>query len=96
MSQSTISVRIDSKDKAAFDSFCNLVGLNTSSVINMFVKKVILENRIPFEISAPALVSLNEGKNAFIQLRKDAKKNGVQGLPLKDINDEINKVRTRG
>jgi len=95
MSQSTISARIDSKDKAAFDSFCNRVGLNTSSVINMFVKKVILENRIPFEISVPAKVSLEAGRNAFYQLRKEAEENGVQGMSLDEINDEIKKVRTK-
>ena len=50
MSQSTISARIDSEDKKAFDSFCNDVGISTSSAINMFVKTVIRENRIPFKI----------------------------------------------
>lgn len=50
ISQSTISARIDSEDKKAFDSFCNNVGISTSSAINMFVKAVIRENRIPFRI----------------------------------------------
>lgn len=88
MSQVTVSARIDSKDKAAFDSFCSQVGLNTSSVINLFIKKVIVENRIPFEISAPK-VSLEEGSRAFYQLRNQAKENGVQGMPLDEINAEI-------
>ena len=71
MAQSTISARIDSNDKAAFDLFCSRVGLNTSSVINLFVKKVISENRIPFEVSAPTTISLEEGRNAFYALADD-------------------------
>lgn len=50
MSQSTISARIDSDDKKAFDSFCNDIGISASSAINMFIKAVIRENRIPFKI----------------------------------------------
>lgn len=51
MAQSTITARIDEKDKIKFDNFCSNVGLNTSTAINMFVKAVLRENRIPFEIT---------------------------------------------
>ncbi len=53
MAQATISARIDEFDKKEFDTFCDEVGLNTSSVINLFVKTVIRERRIPFEIALP-------------------------------------------
>lgn len=51
MAQATITARVDSKDKIAFDTFCSNVGINTSTAINMFVKAVLRERRIPFEIS---------------------------------------------
>ena len=51
MPQSTISARIDSSDKSKFDSFCSSVGMSTSTAINIFVKAVIRENRIPFDIA---------------------------------------------
>lgn len=51
MAQSTITARIDEKDKIKFDNFCSNVGLNTSTAINIFVKAVLRENRIPFEIT---------------------------------------------
>jgi len=60
----------------------------------MFVKKVVLENRIPFGISAPSKVSLEEGRKAFCQLRKEAEQNGVQGMSLEEINAEISAART--
>ena len=51
MAQATISARIDSKDKERFDEFCNNVGLSTSAAIYMlFIKNVINEHSIPFEI----------------------------------------------
>ena len=50
MALSTITARVDEHDKAAFDNFCANVGLNTSTAINLFVKAVLREKRIPFEI----------------------------------------------
>lgn len=84
MSQSTISARIDSEDKKAFDSFCNDIGISTSSAINMFIKTVIRENRIPFRIVndpfysksnvdflKEGIKSLNEGKGVSHELIED-------------------------
>lgn len=51
MALATISARIDADDKRVFDSFCSSVGLTSSAALNIFVKKVILEQRIPFEIA---------------------------------------------
>lgn len=51
MALTTLTARVDQKDKADFDAFCSNVGLNTSTAINLFVKAVLREKRIPFEIS---------------------------------------------
>ena len=48
---STIVARIDADDKRNFNAFCASVGLNASIAINLFVKTVLRENRIPFNIS---------------------------------------------
>lgn len=50
MALSTLTARIDETDKINFDAFCSSVGLNTSAAINLFVKAVLRERRIPFEI----------------------------------------------
>ena len=52
MALATISARVDADDKRIFDNFCSSVGLTSSAALNIFVKKVILEQRIPFEIAA--------------------------------------------
>ena len=54
MALATLTARVDEKDKARFDTFCSNVGLNTSTAINLFVKAVLRENRIPFEITQAA------------------------------------------
>lgn len=51
MAQATLTARVDPEDKAAFEAFCSDVGLDTSTAINLFVKAVLRENRIPFEIA---------------------------------------------
>lgn len=53
MAQTTaLCIRIDSNDKEEFDKFCDEVGINISAAINMYIKTVIREQRIPFEIKA--------------------------------------------
>ncbi len=51
MAISTIVARIEESDKVKFNAFCSDVGLNASSALNIFIKTVIRENRIPFPIS---------------------------------------------
>ena len=51
MALATLTARVDENDKTSFDTFCSNVGLNTSTAINLFVKAVLRENRIPFEIT---------------------------------------------
>ena len=51
MSQSVLSVRMDETVKRRFDAFCADAGMNASVAVNMFVRTVIREKRIPFEIT---------------------------------------------
>ena len=57
MALATVSARIDAEDKRSFDSFCSSVGLTSSAALNIFVKKVIREHRIPFEIECDPFLS---------------------------------------
>lgn len=67
MAQATITARVDKKDKASFDAFCSNVGLNTSTAINLFVKAVLRENRIPFEITQSSDLFFSETNMAYIK-----------------------------
>lgn len=46
-----ISIRMEHETHVAFSEFCKNVGLSISAAMNLFAKKVVSENRIPFEIS---------------------------------------------
>ena len=48
--QATLSVRLDSEDKKKFEEFCSRTGMNVSVCVNMFVKAVLREQKLPFEI----------------------------------------------
>lgn len=50
MALSTLTARVDENDKKEFDDFCSSVGLTVSAAINMYVKVVVRDRRIPFEI----------------------------------------------
>lgn len=63
MSQSTISVKINSEDKKQFEEFCAKTGMNISDAITMFVKNVIREQKLPFEVKADPFYSK---ENMFI------------------------------
>ena len=51
MAQANVNIRMDEEVKRDFDRICNDLGFNMSVAINVFAKKVIREQRIPFEIS---------------------------------------------
>lgn len=57
MSQSTLSVRVNSEDKKNFEEFCEQAGMNVSVAVNMFVKAVIREQKLPFEVKADPFFS---------------------------------------
>jgi len=57
MAQANLSVRIDEKDKKSFEKFCNETGMNVSVAINMFIKSVLREHKLPFEIKTDPFYS---------------------------------------
>jgi DNA-damage-inducible protein J len=51
MENATISIRIDKQLKNEFDTICENFGMNISTAITIFAKKVVSERKIPFEIT---------------------------------------------
>lgn len=65
MSQAMLTVRVNIDDKNRFEDFCSQVGLNVSTCINMFVKAVLREQKIPFEVKADSFY----GKDNYVDLK---------------------------
>ena len=46
----TISARMDKEVKEQFENICKSIGINVSDAINIFARKVISEQAIPFQV----------------------------------------------
>ncbi len=94
MAQSTISIRVDQGLKQKFDSLCEAFGLSATAAFNIFMKAVVREKKIPFEIKADSseLIKGN-AMAAFEALRKSAAENNLVDMNLADINAEIKASR---
>lgn len=51
MAQTLVNFRIDETTKMQMEQVCSELGLTMSTALNIFVKKVIREKRIPFDVS---------------------------------------------
>lgn len=51
MAQTLINIRMDEDLKKSFEHVCNELGLNMTTAITIFAKKMSREKRIPFEVS---------------------------------------------
>ncbi len=45
-----VNIRMNRELKKQFEAFCNDVGINMTTAFTMFVKKTLMEQRIPFDI----------------------------------------------
>ena len=59
MESLTINVRVDANDKKSFEQFCNSVGMNVSTAVNMFIKAVLREQKMPCDIKTNSADELN-------------------------------------
>ena len=88
MALSTITARIDAEDKSRFDAFCSTVGLNTSAAVNLFVKAVLREGRIPFEIRVPEDAFFDKDNQDYIlKSVKELREGKGTAHPLIEVED---------
>ena len=79
MSQSAFTIRLDSDLKTAF---------------NVYVRQVVRTRSIPFAIEADTMDDVREkARKAFFNMRKSAADNGISGMSLDEINEEIRLTR---
>ena len=94
MSQSTMSIRVDSNLKRNFDALCDDFGLSNTAALIIFMKAVVRERKIPFEIKSESIEeSRKKALLAFDKMRGDVAAAGVQDLSIDEINEIIREVR---
>lgn len=59
---STLNVRMDTSTKEQFINFCDEVGVSASSLMNMFAKTVVRNQRVPFPLTTDKIRSAQYGR----------------------------------
>ena len=54
MAQTTLTIRIDDKVKAQFNEACEAMGISATTALTLFIRQVIRDRSIPFQIMADA------------------------------------------
>ena len=94
MAQTALSMRVDDSLKRNFDILCDDFGITSTAAITMFMKTVVRERRIPFEIRSQSKEQINAAAwEAFLKMREQAAQAGLQGMSLDEINAEIQAYR---
>ena len=94
MAQTSMTVRLDNKQKAIFDELCAQFGMSANTAINIFVKAVIRSKSIPFSIQAKEEEDevTAKAKAAFQYMCDTAREHNIE-MSLDEINEEIREVR---
>ncbi|WP_177161956.1 type II toxin-antitoxin system RelB/DinJ family antitoxin [uncultured Fusobacterium sp.] len=90
MAQGSLTIKLDNETKKEFNEFCEEIGINMTTAINMFIKKVIREQRIPFELSLnkpnlETLQAIQESEDILNGIKKVKSFNSVEEL-FEDLN----------
>ena len=85
----TLNVRVDADDKKSFENFCNGVGMNVSTAVTMFIKAVLREQKLPFEIKTANFEEEVLKKLKEAELEMD---NTDIRYTLDDIKESMNKI----
>ena len=62
MTQTLVNFRIDEETKKEMEKVCDELGMTMTTALNIFIKKMIREKRIPFEVSIDPFYSENNIK----------------------------------
>lgn len=94
MSQTTMTFRVDNNLKHLFDQLCNEFGLSNTAALTIFMKTVVRERRIPFEIRMPSEQEVRvQAIEAFRNMQLDAASAEMQNYTLEEINQIIDETR---
>ena len=88
MAQTNVNIRMDEKLKEQFDAFCENTGMTMTTAICIFVKKVVAEQRIPFEITVNDPIYSPESVANIKAISKEMDEGKYYELDLNGVEDE--------
>lgn len=78
MAQTSMTLRVDNSLKKNFDNLCEEFGFTTTAAITVFMKTVVRERKIPFEIKDSSKDEINtKGREAILKMGKRAEEAGI-------------------
>lgn len=91
---SAYTIRIDNETKNQFDRLCEMLGMSVSTAVNLFIRKSIREQAIPFRLDLRYSSStMDEARQAVEEMRTTSEKRGLSTMTIEEINEEIRKAR---
>lgn len=87
-----LTVRVDEGTKKEFDVFCENVGLNATSAVNMFIKTVLRTRALPFtvtDVNQDDRLLTEQMKKAIQSMREQSAASGNAGMTSDEISAEI-------
>jgi len=91
---SAYTIRIDNETKIQFDRLCEMLGMSVSTAVNLFIRKSIREQAIPFRLDLRYSSSImDEARQAVEEMRTTSEKRGLSTMTIEEINEEIRKAR---
>ncbi len=88
MALATMTSRVDAQDKVRFDAFCDSVGLTSSAAINLYIKAVLRERRIPFEIRQEDPFFSESNQAYVLKSVEQLRRGGGTAHELIEVDDE--------
>ena len=85
-----INIRMDANLKKQFEAFCADMGMTMTTAINIFARKAVRENRIPFEISGDVP---NAETQEAIRAVKQMKADPTLGKTYTDVDEMMKELR---
>ena len=83
-----LNVHVDANDKKEFEQFCSSVGMNVSTAINMFIKEVLREQKLSFEIRSNTFDETVYEKLKDAEMSNSSQRYSKEEV-LKSVNDII-------
>lgn len=94
MATSVMQFRVDDELKAQASAICENLGIDLPTALRMFMKRTVMVNGIPFNMTLPKHdYKAERAVRALHQLSDEAQKNGTADMTLEEINAEIAAVR---
>ena len=84
MAQTLVNFRLDETTKKEMEQVCDELGMNVTTALNIFIKKMIREKRIPFDVSIDPFYSETNIK-ALEESKKELEKGNVVIKTLKEL-----------